>query len=101
MSALKDSIDRLWPGRGLPERPASVEGMGAEPGFRPRSTPAEMKAEETTRVAREATDADARTRAAKTERLRQMRLEREEAARAEAALAAPKKKLAAPKKKLK
>jgi hypothetical protein len=92
MSALKDNIDRLWPGHGLPERPASVEGLGAAPGFRPRSTPAEMKAEETTRVAREATEADAQARLTKTERLRRMRLEKEEAARAEAALATPKKK---------
>lgn len=92
MSALKDSIEQLWPGERLPDLPNPAEGLGAPPGFRPRPTPAEVKAAETTRVAREATEAQAEARQAKTARLRQMRIEKEEAERAAAALLPSKKK---------
>ena len=58
-------------------------------------TPAETKAAETTRVAREHTDAESDQRQAQVARLKQARLEKEAAAAVEAAKAA---KAAAPKK---
>lgn len=47
--------------------------------FRPKSSRQEAKADVTTRVAREIMDAEVARREAKTERLRQARLLREEA----------------------
>lgn len=74
---LQDTIESLWPGESPPPQSASMAGVGAEPGFRPKQTPSEARADETTRVSREITDAAAETRREKTGRLRQARLERE------------------------
>lgn len=76
----------------VPDRAPTAE----VPAYARVLTPAERRAEETTRVAREITDAEAAKRQADVARLRAARLEKEqaeEAARAEAAAA----KAAAPK----
>lgn len=92
MNLLKHTIDSLWPGDSPAPRPPSTEGMGAAPGFRPPRSSSEARAEETTRVAREMMDAETEKRHAKTSMLKQARLEKEAAEKAEAALEAPKKK---------
>lgn len=73
------------------EQPAAI---AAVPPHQRVLTPAEVKAAETTRYAREFTDTEAEKRQAQVARLRQARLEREEVERAEkaAAKATPKAK---------
>lgn len=77
MTAFKDALDQLWPGDVPPDLPSPAEGLGAPAGFRPPRTPAETRADETTRVAREMIDAVVEERQAKTARLRRARLEKE------------------------
>lgn len=89
---LEEAIDNLWPKDEPAPRPPSTAGIGASPGFRPPSSKWELRAEETTRVAREMTGADTEKRHADTSRLRRARLEREAAEKALAALAPAKKK---------
>lgn len=83
---MKAALTMLWPD--MPAH-AAKPGVGAAPGIRPSRTPSELKADETTRVAREATHAAAETRHALTARLRRARLEREAHEKARVALAPP------------
>ena len=76
MTSRKTMMESLWPEAPRP----STEGLGAMPGFRPARTPAETRAEETTRVAREMTDAETERRQARTAELRRARLAKEAAA---------------------
>ena len=92
MNLLKETIDELWPGDSPAPRPPSPKGMGAAPGQRPPRTSAEARAEETTRVAREMMDGETEKRHAKTALLRQARLDKEAAEKAQAALEPPKKR---------
>ena len=87
MTSLKEWFGPVWP----PE-PPTRPGVGAAPGFRPPRTPAEMRAEETTRVAREMTDAQAAVRHAKMAQLREARLAREAEAEAMAKAVPPPKR---------
>jgi hypothetical protein len=94
MSLRKDMLEGLWPGAPQP----SIEGMGAAPGFRPARSPAEARAEETTRVAREMTDTAAEKRHAKTAELKQARLDKQAVTDAEAQVEAEAKAAAKPRK---
>lgn len=85
-----DALERLWPGEGPAPRPPSVEGVGAQPGFRPAPSRSEIRADETTRIAREITDAEADKRRANMARLDKARREREAEEAALAALTPPK-----------
>jgi hypothetical protein len=93
MSLRKDMLEGLWPGAPQP----SIEGMGAAPGFRPARSPAEARAEETTRVAREMTDTAAEKRHAKTAELKQARLDKQAVTDAEAQVEAEAEAAAKPK----
>ena len=73
MTTRRTMMESLWPEAPRP----STEGLGAPAGFRPARTPAETRAEETTRVAREMTDAEAERRQARTAELRRARLAKE------------------------
>lgn len=89
MASRTDDLSRLWFDDLSPGRPAAV---AAVPPHRRVLTPAEVKAGETTRAAREFTDAEAEARHAQVARLRQARLEREAEERAAKAAPAPKAK---------
>lgn len=71
-----DSLDKLWPGEGPAPRPPSLEGIGAQPGFRPPPSRAEIRADETTRIAREIMEAEAEKRRANMARLDKARRDR-------------------------
>ena len=83
MTSRTDDLHPLWFESLSGERPAAI---AAVPPHRRVLTPAEVKARETTRVAREFTDAEAEQRQAQVARLKQARLEKE--AQEEAAKAA-------------
>lgn len=93
MSLRKDMLEGLWPGAPQP----SIEGLGAAAGFRPASSPAEARAEQTTRVAREMIDTATEKRHAKMAELKQARLERQAVTDAEARAEAEAKAAAKPK----
>jgi hypothetical protein len=80
-----DSFLDFWP----PEPDPSRRGPAARAAAGPATTPAMRRAEETTRVAREATDAATEKRAAQVAKLKAARLERDAT---EAAVAEPPKK---------
>ncbi len=87
-----DTIESLWPGDGPAPRPPSLVGVGERPGFRPPRSRSELRADETTRVAREIMDAEAEKRRANLARLDKARREREAEQAALAAVAPPKPK---------
>jgi hypothetical protein len=88
MTSRSDTLhDLLFEGL-TAEAPSTIAEV---PPHRRVLTPAERKAAETTRVAREATEAEAEQRQAQVARLRRARLEREAVDKAAAAAAPPKK----------
>lgn len=91
---LHETLDSLWSSEAPSLRPRSVQSLGAAPGFRPARSPAEARAEETTRVARELIDAAADARRLKIAQLRDARLQKEADEKALAPPPAPKKKRA-------
>lgn len=64
-----DTFESLWPGEEPAPRPPSLEGVGERPGFRPPRSRAEIRADETTRVAREIIEAETEKRQANIARL--------------------------------
>ena len=83
---IQASIDRLFSKDSALNRRPSIEGLGARPGFKPTNTRFEARADETTRLVREITDAAAEQRQAKTSVLRAARLQKEAEDQAAAAL---------------
>lgn len=84
----KRVLEDIWPIETAP----SIAGLGAAPGFRPARSPAEARSDETTRVAREFVESQTDERRAQVARLRQARLDKEAAEKAQAAAVAPKKR---------
>ena len=88
MTSRQNTAERLWLELMFEDR----QPLTAKPSdARPRLAPHEVKANETTRVARALTDAVAELRQANTARLRQARLGQEAEDAARAALTPPKK----------
>ena len=85
MTSRTDALHHMMFDALMREKPAAI---AAVPPHRRVLTPAEVKAAETTRYAREVTDTEAEKRQAQVARLREARLSREEAERAEKAAAA-------------
>jgi hypothetical protein len=98
-ATIQDTIDLLFSKGSGRNRQPSIEGLGTEHGFRPKSTRFEARADETTRLVREITDKATEQRHAKTASLRAARLGKEAEDRAAAALA-PAKKAPRPRKRL-
>ena len=84
MTSTKTFLDLFAPSADDAKRPVVAA-------YRPTRTPAELRAESTTRVVREMTDADAERRQAQVTKLRAARLAKEAEVSAAAALE-PKKK---------
>lgn len=94
MTDPKTSFDGLFAAEAARAQRSSEAGPASRSKPAATRTPAEVRAAETTRVAREMTDAITERRHAQVARLREARLEKEAEAKAAAALEPPVKKKA-------